>query len=418
MFCITDSLKKIPSIIIISVIIQITILSASLYFGQQIIEFEKNEILLKYSNRVTLVVKNIEKYLDDAKNVIEVTSKLPIVRNTDFANYISEEYKGIPQDKDLEKRDLAKNILEQYPGFEFVTFHMPNGDFYLMEPYNAQINLTKLNFADRDWYEGVINTSGTYLSEVYNSSTLNRNVVAIRTPVFDDAGNLIGIWGGSLSLEFLQKSVEGLIIDKNQKFIFYDIYGNQILNTSTNKINEEIPHDIIQKALSGQKEVEISNDLVVAYSPIRVGNTNLALAVIQPYDDAFFSITVTQGLITSMAIVFSIILGLSSYYVYKNTQKNLKLLNELEKTSVYKEVFSAMVTHELKTPLMPILGYCRMLKNNMLGELNRDQSESIESIEKNAKQLEVLISDIMDSRKLDLDKMRFKIEDVSLDEFF
>jgi signal transduction histidine kinase len=59
-----------------------------------------------------------------------------------------------------------------------------------------------------------------------------------------------------------------------------------------------------------------------------------------------------------------------------------------------------------------------MLKNKMLGELNYEQFESIDTIDKNAKRLESLINDMMDARKLDLDKMRFNIENVSIDEFF
>ncbi|HWY35264.1 MAG TPA: HAMP domain-containing sensor histidine kinase, partial [Nitrosopumilaceae archaeon] len=85
---------------------------------------------------------------------------------------------------------------------------------------------------------------------------------------------------------------------------------------------------------------------------------------------------------------------------------------------VAKDEFSAMVTHELKTPLVPIIGYCKMFKTSMLGRLNQEQLEAIETIEKNAKRLENLITDIMDVRKLDLDQMKFQIDDLSLDEFF
>jgi PAS domain S-box-containing protein len=85
---------------------------------------------------------------------------------------------------------------------------------------------------------------------------------------------------------------------------------------------------------------------------------------------------------------------------------------------VAKDEFSAMITHELNTPLVPIIGYCKMFKTSMLGKIDQEQLEAIEVIEKNAKRLETLIIDIMDVRKLDLDQMKFKICDLSLDEFF
>ncbi len=85
---------------------------------------------------------------------------------------------------------------------------------------------------------------------------------------------------------------------------------------------------------------------------------------------------------------------------------------------IAKDEFSAMITHELNTPLVPILGYSKMLKTSMLGRIDPEQLEAIEIIEKNAKRLEALIADIMDVRKLDLNKLRFKIDDLSIDAFF
>lgn len=83
-----------------------------------------------------------------------------------------------------------------------------------------------------------------------------------------------------------------------------------------------------------------------------------------------------------------------------------------------KDEFSAMITHELKTPLVPILGYCKMLKKQMIGIMTKDQIEAINAIEKSAKRLESLMEDIMDARKVDMGKLRFKIEDVLVDDLF
>jgi signal transduction histidine kinase len=85
---------------------------------------------------------------------------------------------------------------------------------------------------------------------------------------------------------------------------------------------------------------------------------------------------------------------------------------------VAKDEFSAMITHELNTPLVPIIVYCKMFKTSMLGRIDQEQLEAIDVIEKNAKRLETLITDIMDVRKLDLNQLKFKIDDLSLDEFF
>ncbi|MBM2820035.1 MAG: kdpD [Nitrosarchaeum sp.] len=77
-----------------------------------------------------------------------------------------------------------------------------------------------------------------------------------------------------------------------------------------------------------------------------------------------------------------------------------------------------MVTHELKTPLTPIRGYCEMLRMpNLMGTLNNEQLQSIKEIEENAKRLEILIGDVLDAQKLDMNQMSFKKSEISTDEF-
>jgi len=100
---------------------------------------------------------------------------------------------------------------------------------------------------------------------------------------------------------------------------------------------------------------------------------------------------------------------------YDIIQEQVKKLRE---AGIAKEEFSAMITHELKTPLVPILGYCKMFKTSMLGKMNEEEASAIEVIEKNTKTLEKLISNIMDVHKLDLGKMKFIFENLSLNEFF
>jgi len=54
-----------------------------------------------------------------------------------------------------------------------------------------------------------------------------------------------------------------------------------------------------------------------------------------------------------------------------------------------------LIHHELKTPLVPILGYCEMLLNPKFGQISTDQKEAIEEIYSNVSQLEKLLADIL-----------------------
>ena len=99
-------------------------------------------------------------------------------------------------------------------------------------------------------------------------------------------------------------------------------------------------------------------------------------------------------------------------------EKLSEALRNLQESELQKEEFSSMMTHELNTPLVPIRGYCEMLKDtSTFGKLNPDQFDFIKKIESNAKLLERLISDLLDVQKLDMNKMNFIISDFNLDEF-
>ncbi len=92
-------------------------------------------------------------------------------------------------------------------------------------------------------------------------------------------------------------------------------------------------------------------------------------------------------------------------------QANLELLHK-EKL---KDEFLSMASHELKTPLTPIIGWCSALKSGMLGKLSEEQHAAIDTIESNAVKLEKLISDMLDVQKLELNEMKFNVGDVDID---
>jgi signal transduction histidine kinase len=88
----------------------------------------------------------------------------------------------------------------------------------------------------------------------------------------------------------------------------------------------------------------------------------------------------------------------------------VELRNQAEKLreiDLAKEEFSSMITHELKTPLVPIQGYCELLLDGTLGELAREQKEKIQIIYESSLSLTQLIQDVLDAHKLELGKMNF-----------
>lgn len=83
---------------------------------------------------------------------------------------------------------------------------------------------------------------------------------------------------------------------------------------------------------------------------------------------------------------------------------------ESKKTDIAKDEFLAMITHELKTPLVPIQGYSDILLNEHLGKLTDAQKERIGIIKSSSETLLSIISDLLDAQKLDLGQLRMTKE--------
>ena len=76
------------------------------------------------------------------------------------------------------------------------------------------------------------------------------------------------------------------------------------------------------------------------------------------------------------------------------------------KTDIAKDEFLAMITHELKTPLVPIQGYSDILLSEHLGKLTAKQKERIQIIKSSSETLLSIISDLLDAQKLELGQLK------------
>ncbi|MFB5624004.1 MAG: ATP-binding protein [Nitrosopumilus sp.] len=79
---------------------------------------------------------------------------------------------------------------------------------------------------------------------------------------------------------------------------------------------------------------------------------------------------------------------------------------EAKKTDIAKDEFLAMITHELKTPLVPIQGYSDILLSEHLGKLTSKQKERIHIIKSSSETLLSMISDLLDAQKLELGQLK------------
>jgi signal transduction histidine kinase len=100
-------------------------------------------------------------------------------------------------------------------------------------------------------------------------------------------------------------------------------------------------------------------------------------------------------------------------------QENLmfqEIIESLEgKSSSEMEEFFGMISHELKTPLVPVQGYVKLLKDEQFGSLDEIQKEKLGIIDSNTTALSKLIQNMLDFQKLSSGSMEMKKEENNIE---
>ena len=89
-------------------------------------------------------------------------------------------------------------------------------------------------------------------------------------------------------------------------------------------------------------------------------------------------------------------------------QKNI----ELENANRAKDSFLASMSHELRTPLNAIIGFTGTLLMKLPGPLTQEQTKQLQTVQKSAKHLLSLITDLLDLAKIGSGKVTLMMEPV------
>ncbi|MFT4312843.1 MAG: sensor histidine kinase [Candidatus Woesearchaeota archaeon] len=87
--------------------------------------------------------------------------------------------------------------------------------------------------------------------------------------------------------------------------------------------------------------------------------------------------------------------------------------SELRKANSLKSEFVSTISHELRTPLTSIKGYISLLHSKKLGDLNKQQSDSLRIVKEEADRLGELINDILDFSRLESGKTVLNVQPTS-----
>ena len=259
---------------------------------------------------VQLLANQLETKLNKSAAILELASEFPQIKALPNASLINPSFHGIPKDADMEKRQVAQNILSIDKDFGRIFFLMPNGDMYFEEPFSVQEKLTRDNLAFRDYYKGAVSTGDTYLGNVIISASSGLPQVNIAIPLYSSANdnssssnvnnteNLIGLLIGDQDIPTINKFLQSLPLSENETAIYVDNNGQIIASSSLSpsspinnqgQLNDGSNISSLQSfrdVISGKSGYNIENindkDMLIVYAPVKFKSTTWGVLFFSP----------------------------------------------------------------------------------------------------------------------------------------
>ena len=259
---------------------------------------DSNSIQNNISLITNIVAKNLENRIQKAGAILEITSKLPQVRDVPYAHLLNQTLNtlhGIPQFADIEKRQVVKNILSSNNDLYEIFLLMPNGNMYFLEPYSIQQTLAVNNFAFRDYFQGAISTNDTYLGNVHTTAAASgarTAKIAVPTYFLKDNSTIAGVWAGSIDFNVLNKELQSpnlTSLGDGTRAVYVDGKGQKIADSDINK--SIIPESFanlkgFKAAIGGQAGSTIdtvnNTKMLVSYQPVNTFHNTWVVLLMQP----------------------------------------------------------------------------------------------------------------------------------------
>ena len=256
--------------------------------------------------------------------------------------------------------------------------------FGMNESWNTAYELEKFNHGRTDEIANLYQTFKTMTESIKKSTNTIKSAEQKYRSLYDDLPDLC---------RTINK--DGIILDCNKAYVKSLGYTKQ---------------EIIGKSIFAHTTKDSIRDLRNSFETWRKSGTVLNREVkLKKKDGTSFPVLVSA---TNLYDAADQLIG--SNTIIKDISEIYTLL-EVDKA---KDEFSSMISHELKTPLIPIMGYCEMLRDpKFFGNLTEPQLEAINEIYDNTTRLNTLITEVMKAQKLELNRLTFKKEIFEVGEF-
>ncbi|MFQ5941691.1 MAG: ATP-binding protein [Nitrososphaerales archaeon] len=433
----------IPSLL--GVLVVFAILNSTILYSFQvnqemeIIELSKQQVITNLSRESLQVSQIAELEVEHIVDRIDLLTRDPIVKQQD--------YDGVPfllQSTQSTTSDLTSSyfILDADGSIIYATDDQ-------MDTNSIRENISEYQKATKENLE----------PKVYTVNSIQNTVpvggIYVTLPMINEGTGIFdGVIGATLRADILVRKISsdlGLIgeshldlTDSNGNLIYSsrvpESVGEHIASSAylqSNSRDFEIEHYInsIDKANSGWTGFFELNNMdesgpeqgtIVSYSPVNIDEEIVLLAFVS-------SPTNVEGVITDVLVaersyavfvVFSILTVLGFFAVViiiinKKLRNLVKIrTNELEKVNEelkhkdrLKDEFLSIASHELRSPIQPILGFAGLAKKR-----NIDDDEAWDGVLRHSRRLQEVANDILDSSRIESGELTYVMEKFEINE--
>ena len=424
--------------------------------SQELADDPRVKNTIRISNEEFENIEDIEKYIEE--------------KDVDWTSGTFEEKEILVKNLiDHENSKILKNKINFY---ESKYGHVVFAEIFTTNKHGVNVAQSAITSdykqSDEEWWQIAAN-EGFHINDVEYDQSAGVYSVDISMRINDDDGNFLGVMKSVVNLDDVLSSIQEAKLASKHPSIYFDLINsnNQIIYSTQQDweifediisksyfhslIGETKDHSIIKKIdFMGIGEIHsfarsegyrdfagLDWILVTGYDAQDVLSSVSSLKMIIVVISILIGIAaVGFGLVISRSIVIPIrdvikstkviskgeflghlkirgndeitILTKSFNSMSDSLQRSIRHGKNLEEVDNSKNEFMAMITHELRSPLTPIIGWCDALKNpTILGKLDEKQSKAVNTILNNALKLQSLISDLLDAQKLEMGKMKF-----------